>query len=153
MGYRDIVRSIAWSQDRSRFVSASNDKTARIWDPTTGQCISVVYIGSAELIEFDKVNLNLIYTTSGIFNIEFSCSTMSILYSFVFLSRPYRYSLNDDYSWIIYDGVNLLWLPVEYRSSRFSPSFALYTTTFVIGCLSGRVIFLALPETSPLSGV
>ncbi|KAJ5569066.1 hypothetical protein N7450_011552 [Penicillium hetheringtonii] len=153
MGHRDMVRSIAWSQDGSRLASASNDKTARIWDPTTGQCASVAYIGSAGLIEFDKVNLNLIHTTSGTFNIEFSCPTMSIPHSFASSPRPYGYGLNDDHSWITYDGVNLLWLPVEYRPSRFSPSFALYATTFVIGCSSGRVIFLALPETSPLSGV
>ncbi|KAF4772164.1 hypothetical protein HAV15_004922 [Penicillium sp. str.  len=36
------VQCIAWSQDGRRLASASKDKTARIWDPTTGQCISVL---------------------------------------------------------------------------------------------------------------
>ncbi|KOS44516.1 hypothetical protein ACN38_g4574 [Penicillium nordicum] len=36
------VPCIAWSQDGRRLASASEDKTARIWDSTTGQCISVL---------------------------------------------------------------------------------------------------------------
>ena len=31
------VRSVAFSQDGSRVVSASNDKTVRIWNVTTGE--------------------------------------------------------------------------------------------------------------------
>lgn len=41
-GHRLDVTCIAWSQDGRRLASASDDKTARIWDPATGQCISVL---------------------------------------------------------------------------------------------------------------
>ena len=36
------VWSVAWSHDASRLASASYDKTVKIWDPATGQCISTL---------------------------------------------------------------------------------------------------------------
>jgi WD40 repeat protein len=39
-GHSDWVTSVSWSQDGSRLVSASYDKTVKIWDAATGQCTS-----------------------------------------------------------------------------------------------------------------
>ncbi|KAJ5593650.1 hypothetical protein N7537_010554 [Penicillium hordei] len=49
------VPCIAWSQDGRRLASASKDKTARIWDSTTGQCISVLRGHEDELHSIDSI--------------------------------------------------------------------------------------------------
>jgi WD40 repeat protein len=36
-GHTDAVRSIAWSLDGRRLVSASNDGTVKVWDVNTGE--------------------------------------------------------------------------------------------------------------------
>ncbi|KAJ5152812.1 beta transducin-like protein HET-D2Y [Penicillium canariense] len=41
-GHSDSVTSIVWSQDGTQIASASYDETAKIWDSTTGQCVSTV---------------------------------------------------------------------------------------------------------------
>ncbi|KAK4153208.1 hypothetical protein C8A00DRAFT_43834 [Chaetomidium leptoderma] len=41
-GHRNVVNSVAWSHDATRLASGSADKTIKIWDPTTGQCISTL---------------------------------------------------------------------------------------------------------------
>ncbi|CAG8342507.1 unnamed protein product [Penicillium salamii] len=65
------------------------------------------------------------------------------------LPEQYGYSLNHDHSWITYNGVNLLWLPAEYRPTQ-SSHFAMFATTLAICCSSGHVIFLALTDQSPI---
>ncbi|KAJ6144961.1 hypothetical protein N7470_008856 [Penicillium chermesinum] len=41
-GHSYEIRSIAWSPDGSRLASGSADKTVRIWDPATGQSVSIL---------------------------------------------------------------------------------------------------------------
>ncbi|UKZ48115.1 hypothetical protein TrVGV298_002351 [Trichoderma virens] len=41
-GHTDSVRSVAWSHDAMQLASASYDKTVKIWDSATGQCISTL---------------------------------------------------------------------------------------------------------------
>jgi WD40 repeat protein len=36
-GHADLVRSVAYSKDGSRLVTASADKSVRIWDAATGK--------------------------------------------------------------------------------------------------------------------
>jgi len=135
------VTSIAWSPDELRLASASRDKTVKIWDAVTGQCESTLHVSSPRFLQFDQVNLNHLHTTFGTFKISSSLQT------------PYGYGLNDDYSWVTYSGENLLWIPPEYRPTK--PSLAEFSLansvmTLAIGCLSGRVVFIALPEQGPM---
>ena len=41
-GHSGYVRSASYSADGTRIVSASEDSTVRVWDVTTGACISVL---------------------------------------------------------------------------------------------------------------
>ncbi|KAK4032874.1 WD40-repeat-containing domain protein [Parachaetomium inaequale] len=41
-GHSHSVISVAWSHDVARLASASRDKTVKIWDATTGQCIATL---------------------------------------------------------------------------------------------------------------
>ena len=151
-GHSNVVNSISWSQDGSRLASASNDKTVRIWDPATGQCKSTLHISSPYFLRFDKVNLNNLHTASGTLNIGSTGSVTSTPPCSTSLLEQCGYGLDDDHSWITYNGVNLMWLPAEYRPA-YPSLFAISATTLAIGCSSGRVIFLALPEHCPIPGV
>ncbi len=36
------VRSVAWTRDGKNIASGSNDKTIKIWNAQTGQCVSTL---------------------------------------------------------------------------------------------------------------
>jgi WD40 repeat protein len=42
VGHEDRVHSATFSPDGTRIVTAASDRTARLWDATTGQNISVL---------------------------------------------------------------------------------------------------------------
>jgi hypothetical protein len=62
-------------------------------------------------------------------------------------SRQHSYGLSPDGSWITCHGLNVLWLPSEYR-----PSCCIVSgSTVAIGCQSGRVLVICfLPAVSPM---
>ncbi|KAJ5761081.1 hypothetical protein N7520_008237 [Penicillium odoratum] len=39
-GHKNRVRSVDWSPDSGQLASASDDKTVKIWNAATGQCVS-----------------------------------------------------------------------------------------------------------------
>ena len=41
-GHTDYVTSVSFSPDGARLVSGSYDKTVRVWDAVSGQCVRVV---------------------------------------------------------------------------------------------------------------
>jgi WD40 repeat protein len=41
-GHRDTIRSVAWSHDQRHILSASHDRSVRIWESETGRCIEVL---------------------------------------------------------------------------------------------------------------
>jgi WD40 repeat protein len=148
-GHGGPVEAIAWSQDGSRLASGSYDNTVRIWDSATGHCPSTIHVNSPDFVQFDKVNFNHLHTSTGTFDIGYTAAaTLAPKFS---TSEQYGYGLNDDYSWITYNGVNLLWLPAEYRPA--DPFlFAMSGSNLAIACSSG-VIFLVLADQGPISGL
>ncbi|KAK3391316.1 hypothetical protein B0H63DRAFT_364814, partial [Podospora didyma] len=50
----------------------------------------------------------------------------------------FGYGFSRDLSWITWHGHNLLWLPAEFRPGKS----AISGCTAVIGCNSGRAIFI-----------
>ncbi|KAJ5642769.1 hypothetical protein N7490_006769 [Penicillium lividum] len=149
-GHSDSVRSITWSPDGSRLASASDDKTVRIWDLATGQSVWTLHINLPHFLQFDQVNCNHLHTSTGTFDIGSIGSITSTPHGSIPSPEQYAYGLGDDSSWITYNGVNLLWLPVEYRPTHPS-RFAMSARNLAIGCSSGHVIFLAFTERGPVN--
>ena len=69
--------------------------------------------------------------------------------NFIQLFERSEYGLSDDRSWITCNGLNLLWLPSEYRPTDIR-CFAIHATTIAIVCSSNRVIFLELSASCPI---
>ncbi|KAJ5708179.1 hypothetical protein N7488_007980 [Penicillium malachiteum] len=148
-GHSSIVSSIAWSPDGSRLASGSWDNTVRIWDPATGQSVSTLSTGRTNFIEFDIADPNCLHTDAGTFSIIPMDTVAPIPNSFTHPPQQYGYGLRDDCAWITYSGLNLLWLPSEYRLSSAS-LHAIYKAKMAIVCSSYRVIFLVLSEQCPI---
>ncbi|KAJ5456081.1 uncharacterized protein N7458_004345 [Penicillium daleae] len=142
---------VSWSKDGSRLASGSSDKSITVWDLTTGQCERTLPIHSPDFLQFDELEPNLLHTAIGAINLAPTGSVKPTLHSLQ-LPDICGFGLKDDHSWITYNGVNLLWLPVDYRPVLLS-LFAISATTVAVCCPSGRVIFLALSELNPLSVV
>ncbi|KAJ5642311.1 hypothetical protein N7490_006311 [Penicillium lividum] len=151
-GHSDNVNSIAWSPDGSRLASTSSDKTVKIWDPATGQSVSSLPISFTSSVQFDKDDLNLLHTDLGTYDIGPIGPVNPMLDDFISPLKKYGYGLSERYSWVTYNGLNLLWLPSEYRPFSLH-NFARYASRLAIGCASGRVIFLALSQQNPISSL
>ncbi|CEJ62843.1 hypothetical protein PMG11_11328 [Penicillium brasilianum] len=142
------VRSITWSPDGRRLASA-DDKTVTIWDLVRGRQDLIQHIPEPGFLQFDKMKPSYLHTNVGTFDIGPSDPIASSPHCSS-LRGISGYGLSSDYSWITYNGSNLLWLPAEYRPPH--PSlFATYANLVAIACSSGHVIFLALSEQSLLS--
>ncbi|KAJ5337402.1 NACHT nucleoside triphosphatase [Penicillium brevicompactum] len=151
-GHSGSVILIVWSPDGSRLASASDDKTVKIWDPTACQSLSTILTSSTGFLQFDELNSNRLHTSIGTFDISLIATAMPKSHTRISLPERYRYGLSDDSCWITFNGVNLLWLPTEYRPVS-SCLFAIFATKLAIGCSSGRVTFLVLTEHNPLTGL
>ena len=42
MGHSDYVLSVAYSLDGTKIISGSDDKTIKIWDANTGECLKTL---------------------------------------------------------------------------------------------------------------
>ncbi|KAJ5659152.1 hypothetical protein N7507_005603 [Penicillium longicatenatum] len=126
------VKSVVWSRDGSRLASASDDRTVKIWDPATAQCVSTIDISFQAFLQSNQVYFDYLDASVVISKESFESN---------------GYSLSDDHAWITYHGVNFLWLPTEYRPLN-TPHYAFFSNKLAIGCSSGHVYFLELAEQS-----
>ncbi|KAJ5792886.1 uncharacterized protein N7503_008864 [Penicillium pulvis] len=153
-GHSKEITQIAWSPDGSRLASASED-AVRIWSPATGQCASTIHISSPinslSFLKFDAANSYQLHTNNGTLDIG-PVGSFTKLSHWPTLPDLHGYGLKDDKSWITYNGVKILWVPVEYRFAYLYPSSTL-PAKLVIGCSTeGRCIFLILAESNDMAG-
>ncbi|KAJ5937286.1 hypothetical protein N7454_004941 [Penicillium verhagenii] len=152
-GHTGWVTSIAWSQDGHRLVSGSmKDENVRIWDLATDQSVLSLHISFGGSVKFDKDDPNLLNTDFGTYDIGSIHPVTPMFDNLLLTLKQYGYGLSEEHLWVTYNGINLLWLPSEYRPN-FPHLFARYASTLAIGCASGQVIFLALSQQNPISSL
>ena len=135
-GHSDYVTSVAFSHDSTRLVSVSLDRTVKIWDSSSRTCVHTLDVGRALFsLSFGSTSTSL-HTDIGIIAIpplQVSASTDMAVSELQYQDV----SLSSDSFWIVRDGINVLWIPSEYRPSCSAVSGALVG----MGVGSGRIWF------------
>ncbi|KAF5696817.1 heterokaryon incompatibility protein het-E-1 [Fusarium globosum] len=138
-GHSSWVMLVVYSHDSKKLVSISNDKTIRIWNAETGECEDVILLdGYADTLSFTSDQRGIV-TNRGVFApSNGSQSRVGFAMPWQCLGAPTIACTGS--TWITAAGKDLLWLPPEYRGGKAAVS----GSTFVIGCPSGRVVFLGI---------
>jgi WD40 repeat protein len=129
-GHTETVRSLAFSHDDQRLASCSYDNTVRVWDSKTGALQQAVGIGTwLQQMSFSLDDLYLITKIGYI--------TLNQLPSPAIQAPSWSgYGLGVDECWITWNGINVLWLPPEYRPVHSM----VREQILVMVCPSGRVL-------------
>jgi WD40 repeat protein len=139
-GHSDGVNSVAFSHDSALLASASYDHTVRIWRTDTGQCVQSAGIGViTRRLSFQLGDPELL-TDVGALVVSDTNPTSSACFSAEAPNHCSGHGISTDDCWITWHGHNLLWLPKEFRPN----CSAISRLMVVIGCSSGRVLFVSL---------
>jgi WD40 repeat protein len=139
-GHSGSVSSVAFSHDSALLASASGDGTVRIWRTDTGKCVQSAEIGvTARRLSFQLGDRELL-TDVGALVISDVNPTTSACFSAEALNHRSGYGISTDNCWITWHGDNLLWLAKQVRPA----CSAISRSMVVIGCSSGRVLFISL---------
>jgi uncharacterized protein with WD repeat len=131
-GHSGWVNAVAFSPDGQVLASASNDNTVKIWETKTHDPIQTLLIGEAITKLSFSSDSSYLETNQGILelktdpNREGSSQSKSL--------HPVHVSGN----WVKWKTESILWLPPDYRTTHV----AVRDNLFVMGCSSGRVIFM-----------
>ena len=133
-GHSSSVSSVAFSHDSTWLASALDNSTVKIWDASSGACLSTINVGTClQYLSFDPTS-TLIDTEIGTITI----STSQITDCIDVTASKLQYQgagLSPDNIWVMCSGSNVLWIPSEYRPSCSAVS----ETNVGMGVGSGRV--------------
>ncbi|KAF1965172.1 hypothetical protein BU23DRAFT_436600, partial [Bimuria novae-zelandiae CBS 107.79] len=129
------VESAAFSHDSAQLASASWDKTVKIWDAHSGECLSTLEVGRVlHDISFDATGSSL-NTTGGTISISATQLAPTPATTDPQTLEYKGLALSSDTIWITRDSENLIWLPLEYRPT----GSAVLGKMIGIGTGTGRV--------------
>ncbi|KAK9860505.1 WD40 repeat-like protein [Penicillium brevicompactum] len=145
-GHEDAVEGLSWSHDGSRLASAALDDV-RVWDPKTRQCILVLPVLSSCFLQFDDISS--LRTARGTFDLTQLRQVSTAPDNSDYVPKPSGYGLSEDFCWITYDGINILWVPPDSRPNTLN-SFHVSSTNVTIGCTSGHTQVYRFSALKPL---
>ncbi|PTD03474.1 Vegetative incompatibility protein HET-E-1 [Fusarium culmorum] len=121
-GHSNVVNSVVFSHDSKKMASGSLDNTIRIWDAEIGRCEDVISLDRyAGVLSFTPDEHGIV-TNRGTFALTGGSQSSA------------------ESAMVTSAGKDLLWLPPECRDGKVAVS----GSTVVIGCPSGRVVFLGI---------
>ena len=165
-GHRDDpIKSFKWSPDGSRlrltFPSESGLNKVHVWDLASARCVSCPET-FGDLYKLEENNSSRRRASTG--NIDTSAIPLLIYESegsiqVVDSIQPLKqrgYGISDNLSWMTWNGLNILWLPPEYRPVyrwQFSTYSAENAVHVAIGASSlARIVFLVFSKKQPIPG-
>ncbi|KAF2178769.1 hypothetical protein K469DRAFT_802158, partial [Zopfia rhizophila CBS 207.26] len=121
-GHGSSVNSVAFSHDSAGLASSSDDKTVKIWNASSGECLQTFGIGKAIFnISFDTTD-SYLHTESGTIVIDASDAlSASNMTPNITGSKHPRYqggALSSDGAWITYCCHKINLLPVGHTIRR-----------------------------------
>jgi WD40 repeat protein len=116
-GCSGLVTSVAFSPDGKHIVSGSWDKTVCLWDAVTGAALQTLE--------------------------RHSRSITPVAFSQDSKVEPALFVAND---WIVEGGINVLWLPPDYRAT----CDAIWNKVIVLGHSSGKISILGFKGLKPI---
>lgn len=141
-GHDSLVSSVVFSADGQRLASSSRDKSVKIWDTYSGECLKMLQVNQVLTdLRFDLMTNHCLYTEIGPLKLDLPLlplATDSQSMPVSGGSSHSGYGISTDNIWIVKDRKRMLWLPPEYRSSVS----AVVKSMVAIGCLSGRVLLM-----------
>jgi WD40 repeat protein len=88
-GHSSSVSSVAFSHDSTRLASASHDRTVKIWDASSGECLQTLEIGKSLVNILFDLTSSYLHTNIGAIALTASSSSSSLnLTSVADLQRP-----------------------------------------------------------------
>ncbi|KAK4081539.1 uncharacterized protein Triagg1_2280 [Trichoderma aggressivum f. europaeum] len=98
---------VAFSHDSSLIASSSVDGAIQLWRTNTGECVHEFHTlrGGIKDMSFTPDGLHLVTEFGALITLREQ------------IIRFDGYGFNKDYSWITWNGDNLIWVPIEYRPS------------------------------------
>ncbi|PSN62923.1 hypothetical protein BS50DRAFT_637489 [Corynespora cassiicola Philippines] len=132
------ILSLGIFLDSQRLASASDDKTVKIWGPTSGKCLQTIGVGTyLHSIAFNADGSSL-HTDMGTIAVNAPMALSSSNMTDITIAEQAQFqgvALSSDNVWITYNSRNTVWLPPEYRPSVSAVS----GTRIGIGVGTGRV--------------